>query len=74
MGNTFFIHNNKMDGHDIEIHSLEELFEALKIVRDEWKEDHAHLEMLKTNGLTNHTVAEVTIPVTEDKHCPFVIL
>lgn len=62
---VFFVSNNKMDGHEIEVHSLEELFDALKVARDEWGENHAHLEMLE-EGVSNHLVAEVTIPFNDE--------
>lgn len=55
---------NKLDGHEIRVDSLEELFAALKVARDEWKEDHIHLQMLEEK-LTNHFVAEVTIPFND---------
>lgn len=61
---VFFVSTNKLDGHEIQVDSLKALFDALKTARDEWKEDHIHLQMLEEK-VTNHFIAEVTIPFND---------
>lgn len=61
---TFFVTNQNMDGHDIQVNSLEELFDALKVAKDEWGENHIHVEMLKREEgqCNNQHVADIMIP------------
>lgn len=60
----FFVSTNNFDGKDILVNSLEELFDVLKVAKNEWKEDHIHLEMNKIQEGTGNSIKmyEVIIP------------
>lgn len=66
---SYYVTDKNVAGHDIKVDNMEELVEALKVVKNEWKHDHAHVQIYgsKDGGKTNTLfIAEFTIGLKND--------
>lgn len=66
---SYYVTDKDVTGRDIKVNNLEELVEALKIFKNEWKQDHAHVQVYGSTdgGKTNIMfIAEFTIGLKND--------